>query len=226
MYALAQELARAGRRVAITTTTHIMTPYAGQAEGPWLWGQGQPSRGELTHRLVPGRPLVIVSVATAAGKLKGLTPAQVMLLACEDDLFILVEADGAAQLPLKGWAAHEPIIPAQTQLVVAVIGASGLGRPLRAETVHRTEAFAAAAGLSPGDVVTPQAMALVLAGEAGPLRGLPPGARAVMVLNQDEAVSPADREAFFTALARSGVFAKLLRGSLRSGRLEPWGGRG
>jgi molybdenum cofactor cytidylyltransferase len=225
MYALAHELAGAGRRVAITTTTHILPPQDGQAEGPWLWGEGLPAGEELGQRLVPGDPLVIAKSTTAAGKLKGLAPEQVALLAGVADLFTLVEADGAARKPLKGWAGHEPVIPAQARLVVVLAGATGLGRPLRADTVHRPEAFAQASGLALGDTVTPAALAQVLVGltgQAGPLRGLPPGARAVMVLGQAEAAAPAEQAALFAALHRTGVFAGLLRGSLYGGRLEAW----
>lgn len=224
MYALARELALAGQRVAVTTTTHILPPLAGQAEGPWLWGEGLPSADELTRRLAPSKPLVLARASTAEGKLKGLVPEQMALLAGIGDLFTLVEADGAARRPLKGWAAHEPAIPPQARLVVVVAGATGLGRPLGKETVHRPEAFAAASGLALGEVVTPAALARVLAGEHGPLRGLPPEARAVLVLGQADSATPAEQTALFAALAERGVFAGLLRGSLRGRRLEAWGG--
>lgn len=224
LYALAAELAQAGRRVAVTTTTHLHPPQAGQAEGAWLWGEALPGPAELARRLAPGRPLVLARAATAAGKLKGLTPAQVALLAGEGDLYTLVEADGAARRPLKGWAAHEPVIPAGALLVVVLAGATGLGRSLNAETVHRPEAFAAAGGIDLGETVTPAALARVLAGGDGPLRGTPAGARAVMVLAQAEAAAPAQAAELLAALREKGVFAALLLGSRGGRRLVAWPG--
>jgi probable selenium-dependent hydroxylase accessory protein YqeC len=222
MYALARELAQAGGRVAITTTTHIFPPRADEAEGPWPWGEDLPLAEELARRLAPGCPLVVARALSPEGKLQGLHPQQVALLAGLADLFTLVEADGAARRPLKAWAEHEPVIPPQARLVVVLAGATGLGRPLGQETVHRPDIFARESGLALGEVVTPAALARVLTSPTGPLRGMPPGAKAVFLLNQTESAAPAEQAALFTALAASGLFAGLLRGSLRQGRLEAW----
>ena len=42
--------------------------------------------------------------------------------------YVLVEADGAKRFPLKAPAAHEPVIPDETRLVIAVAGLSGVGK--------------------------------------------------------------------------------------------------
>jgi probable selenium-dependent hydroxylase accessory protein YqeC len=87
-----------------------------------------------------------------------------------------VEADGSARKPFKAPAAHEPVIPVATTLVVAVVGADAFGRPLSAEVAHRPELVAEQAGIRLGDPLTPEAVARVLLGPAN-LRGKPAGAR-------------------------------------------------
>jgi probable selenium-dependent hydroxylase accessory protein YqeC len=60
---------------------------------------------------------------------------------------ILVEADGARQLPLKAEEAHEPAIMPDSDYVIAVAGIDAVGRPLR-EICHRPWLVADRYGLS------------------------------------------------------------------------------
>lgn len=100
------------------------------------------------------------------------------------DLPLLIEADGARQLPLKAPAAHEPPIPKFVQNVVLVAGLSGLDKPLTDEVVHRPEIFAQLSGLQLGAVITPEALKRVMIHPAGGLKNIPPTARRVALLNQ------------------------------------------
>ncbi len=78
---------------------------------------------------------------------------------------VLVEADGSRRLPLKAHAPWEPVIPACSARTVLVLGASGLGRPVR-EAVHRPERFCELAGCAPDDPATPELVARVANAEA------------------------------------------------------------
>jgi molybdenum cofactor cytidylyltransferase len=60
----------------------------------------------------------------------------------------------------------------------------GLGNPLSAEFVHRHDRFAVLAGLSAGEAITPQSLTRVLLSAGGGLKGVPPAARRVVLLNQ------------------------------------------
>ncbi len=97
---------------------------------------------------------------------------------------LLIEADGSRQHPIKAPAAHEPIIPVWVDHVVVIAGLSGLGKPLNEQTVHRPEQFAALSGLKPGEVVTAERLARVLAHPQGGLKNIPEGARKSLLLNQ------------------------------------------
>ncbi|MDI6696013.1 MAG: selenium cofactor biosynthesis protein YqeC [Anaerolineales bacterium] len=112
---------------------------------------------------------------------------------------LLVEADGSRRLPLKAPAAHEPLIPAWARTVVVVAGLSALGKPLTWEWVHRPEIFAQLAEQSPGEVITPECMVKVLTSPQGGLKGVPPAARRIALLNQADTL---ERQAAASQIAR------------------------
>lgn len=78
--------------------------------------------------------------------------------------YVLVEADGSRHLPLKAHEAHEPVVPACAGRVVCVAGIDGVGVPV-SQACHRPQLFAQLAGISPDDVVTPEALVAVLGAE-------------------------------------------------------------
>ncbi len=101
---------------------------------------------------------------------------------------IVVEADGSRKRPFKAPAAHEPVIPARTTLLVACIGASAFGRPI-AESCHRPDLVAALAGCRVDNDLTPARAAAVLLDPNGSQKQRPSGARFVVALHR---VTPAD----------------------------------
>lgn len=222
MLALAAELAAAGQAVVATTTTKIFSPGPERAAGPWLLAGALPDAAGLEQRLAGGRPLAVADGLSGEGKLTGLNREQLAALAVRPGLWVLAEADGAAGRPLKAWAEYEPVLPEGAGALVVVVGASGLGRPLSPETVHRPELFAAASGLAPGMAVSAEALARVLTGPEGPLRAWPAGRAAALIANQADAADPGELMALGRALA-GGPFAPLLAGSLAQGRLFPLG---
>ncbi|MBI5523133.1 MAG: putative selenium-dependent hydroxylase accessory protein YqeC [Desulfarculus sp.] len=217
LYALAGELHGQGRPVILTTSTRIYPPPVGVAPQTWLLGQETPEIAQLEQRLAPGQPLCLAQGRQADGKLQGLAPAQLAALLTVPGLWVFCEADGAAGRPLKGWASHEPALVGRERGLIVVAGASGLGRPLGQRWVHRPEMFAKASGLGPGQAVTPMALARVLGGADGPLRGLAAGARAMALINQAESAPPALLRELGAALEGQGRWDAVLRASLRLG---------
>lgn len=102
---------------------------------------------------------------------------------------LLIEADGSRQKPLKAWANHEPPVPKFTDLVVQVVGMSGLGKPLTDEHVHRAEIFSRLSGLKIGDSVSTEALSRVLTRADGGLNNIPQHARKIVLLNQVDTLS-------------------------------------
>lgn len=110
-----------------------------------------------------------------------------------------VKADGARMRAIKAPAADEPVIPAAATTVLPVVSAAAFGAALDDTIAHRPERVAAVTGLSPGDLVTPEAVGRLLASAEGALQGIPPGARVVPVIN---AVDDGERRERAQAAAR------------------------
>ena len=79
--------------------------------------------------------------------------------------YVLVEADGSKQLPLKAHLDHEPVIPTCANQTVQVVGLSGIGCPIEAVT-HRPERFAELCSASVTDIATLERVSTVLNTEA------------------------------------------------------------
>lgn len=151
---LGEELAAGGRRVLLCTTTKIL-PFPGL---PCARTGAELEALRREHRLVcAGTPV--------PGTEKLTTPETPMAeLAARFD-YVLVEADGAARRPLKAHAPHEPVIPAEAEQTICVVGASGFGQPI-ADAAHRPERYAALAGAAETAEATPETEAAVLRAEA------------------------------------------------------------
>lgn len=54
--------------------------------------------------------------------------------------YILVEADGSKQLPLKAHASHEPVIPKNATQTILVMGVDGIGKSI-SKACHRPELY-------------------------------------------------------------------------------------
>ena len=105
---------------------------------------------------------------------------------------LLIEADGARQKPLKAPAEHEPAIPEWVDLVVVTAGLSAIGKPLDESNVHRPEQFARLSGLAAGAEISLDSLVKVLVHPEGGCKGIPDGARRIVLLNQAEDAALAD----------------------------------
>ncbi|MBI2305539.1 MAG: putative selenium-dependent hydroxylase accessory protein YqeC [Chloroflexi bacterium] len=190
MYRLARELVAEGKGVVVTTTTRIYPPTGEQASLLLV----EAERDELVRRVArwAGRPGV-VAVASGydeIGKLVGVPDEWVSALKDVVGVAnVVVEADGAAGRPFKAPRAYEPVIPSCATLVVPVVGVEVVGCPLTAEMVHRPEEVSRLTGLLPGEVVTAEVVAQVMLYPLGNVKGAPPSARIVPLVNKVEDAS-------------------------------------
>jgi molybdenum cofactor cytidylyltransferase len=213
LFRLARELAEAGQRVILTTTTHLALEQSMLAPIHLVWQENGAVQVVAALRK-HGRALITGPADPALGKWAGVSPAAVADLRGLAD-FVLVEADGARRLSFKAPADHEPAIPNCATQVVVVVGLDVLGQPLDAAHVHRPERAAALAGVALGEMVTVEIIARVLLHPLGGRKNAPAGARLVALLNK---VETAERLAQARQLAElllaTGVYPRVLVGSL------------
>ena len=134
-----------------------------------------------------GRVTAASAYVSSDNKLLGLRAEQIEKLQ-QGSLFdwIVVEADGARQLPLKAPATHEPVFPPFSRWVVAVVGLDAIGCPLTEEWVFRSRLFAELTGLAPGAAITEESVAAALIHENGIMKDCPAGASQYVFLNKAE----------------------------------------
>lgn len=184
----------------LCTTTHIV-PFSGY---PVL---ENPSPEALRRVLADSR-VVCIGTPGQEGKLTAPRLPMETLAALAD--YVLVEADGSHQRPLKAHAPHEPVIPSGSRRVICVVGASGFGRPIQ-EAVHRPERFCALTGASAVDPAAPELAARALIREA---------LCNTVLLNQLEGEASHTAAAEFAA-AMAGRGFRIWGGSLRENRVFP-----
>jgi molybdenum cofactor cytidylyltransferase len=217
MFRLAREVAEAGGCALTTTTTHIFGAQTTLAPTRVL--VAEVTRERVAAALDAHRHALVVGLTDPTTKRAGGVSLELFsaLRAWFPDACIVNEADGSRTRPFKAPAAHEPVIPPETTLVVPVVGADVFGKPLGDEHVHRPELVAALSGAPLGASVTPEIVARVLAHPEGGRKGVPPGARVVVLINKVESLSdrsPARETA--ERLLREPAIHSVLLASLRS----------
>lgn len=153
--ALGEELAEAGNRVLLCSSTKIF-PF------PGIKNLEAPDEAFLAEALETHRLLCAGTAVPGTGKLTAPAIPMARLAALAD--YVLVEADGSAGQPLKAHAFHEPAIPAEANQTVCVVGASGLGKPIF-EAAHRPALYARLADASEKAPATVETEAAVLLAE-------------------------------------------------------------
>jgi probable selenium-dependent hydroxylase accessory protein YqeC len=186
MFRLARETVEGGGRAITTTTTRIFAAQIMLAPAHVPAAEATPDR--VAAALAAHRTVLVVGATDAStGKADGISLALFRdLRAWFPGACLLNEADGSRMRPFKAPAAHEPVIPRETTLVVAVVGADVFGQPLDADHVHRPELVSALTGASPGAPVTPEIVARLLTHPDGGCKGVPEGARVVVIINKVE----------------------------------------
>jgi len=69
--------------------------------------------------------------------------------------YTIFECDGSKNLPLKGWAEHEPAVPGFADVTIGVVSPCPTGEKISSKNTHRLDEFCAITGAAPGDAVTP-----------------------------------------------------------------------
>lgn len=146
--------------------------------------------------------LAFACPASEAGKALGLHPSVVDAAATAWDL-VLCEADGARRLPLKAPAEHEPVIPASSSIVVALMGLDAIGRPLTEAEVCRAHFVARICGGPLGRAIEAVDFRALAIHPDGAFKGCPPRARRFLILNKAELVDRESARALAASIRRA-----------------------
>lgn len=189
MFRLARDIVEKGGRAITTTTTRIFGTQIALA--PAHVSAAEATREAVLAALAVHRHVLVIGPTDpGSGKAEGVSLALFRDLRTWDPGACIVnEADGSRMRPFKAPAEHEPVIPPETTLVVPVIGADVLGKPLDAQHVHRPELVSALSGAPLGVPITPEIVARVVAHPRGGLKAVPAGARVVVLINKVEALA-------------------------------------
>lgn len=191
LYLLGRELAARHLPVVLTGTTRFTPPRRGPAPN-LLFFTPDPAHPALP--LAPGWPVTLATGIGGKGRLQPLPVDAICAVAARiPDGIVVIEADGSAMRPFKAPAAHEPAVPRCATVVVSVCGLDVLGRPLDERAVHRPERVAALAGVPAGTTIDEALVAAVLAHPDGGRKGVPLGARWVVLLNKADSAERRQR---------------------------------
>lgn len=142
MFQLAKEYAGMGKRVIVTTSTHIFRP-----DGYEVVLEAQP---EWQNQLMefaekPGGNILVTAAEEfdwkkgetdnfpgdkVKKKLKGMEPQKIGKLVEYCDV-LLIEADGSRGFPVKVPAEHEPVVIPETQVVIGCVGLTAVGKMIQ-----------------------------------------------------------------------------------------------
>jgi len=171
--------------VLLTTTTHLGSHQAACAD--WHLVLKNPDTLDALKEALPPGVGLLTGLPSPEGRLTCPTPdflEELNTIAEDHHVPLLIEADGARLHPLKAPARYEPAVPQFADTILVCAGLSALGQSLEAEWVHRPELFSELINLPIGGKITPEKVANLLNNPLGGLKGLPPSARKILLLNQ------------------------------------------
>ncbi|MDR1804467.1 MAG: putative selenium-dependent hydroxylase accessory protein YqeC [Treponema sp.] len=152
------------RKILVTPTTKMLVPSDDKLYDRYYDGITNCITDGITGDPIPGVTLA-GCFNEATGKLESLPlPALSELISSYD--LVLLEGDGSRGLPLKAWAADEPVVPAFTTLTVGVLPLWPLGKPISESMIHRLPLFLSLTGATAGETLKPEHITAVITGAA------------------------------------------------------------
>ncbi len=185
MFRLAKELFLAGKKVVTTTTTKILEPASGETVSLFINLDEEKLKQFVHKHLDEYKHITIARERLGSGKLKGVSSDLVNDLWSSNKIdYIIIETDGAAGRPVKAPREGEPVIPASTTLVVAILGVDGVEREVNEENIFQAMRVSKMTGIPMGKKMTDEAMAVLVTHREGIFKGAPFSARVIAFLNK------------------------------------------
>lgn len=184
MYALARELACAGRKVLSTTTTRIFYPSGEQADCVLIGDEDQSTIDDIKDGL-SSSGVMVAGRERVKDKVIGFSTEFVdRLYRSLSDWQMIVESDGARGMSFKIPEEHEPPLAQSTSICAILIGADSLGKPLDSGYVYKPELVSQRLGVSQSTNLNIDLVLRSLEIEGGYLERIPSKARVCIMLNK------------------------------------------
>ncbi len=188
--------------VIVTTTTHLGTEQGALADIHFALTEDA-SFPDIEKAILENQVILLTGEPHAdarLGSIPGHILVQAKAFADDRGIPLIIEADGSRKLPIKAPAENEPVIPAWVNAVIVTAGLSSISQPASEDTVHRFAHFSRISGIQSGELISLGHIEKMLVHPLGGLKGIPDGARRIVLLNQaddaalaGEAASLADR---------------------------------
>ena len=147
LFHLGREAKKQGLKTLLSTTTKMSSPTSDLYDVIDLTGDGFIKNPPANPGIyVAGKPF-------AHEKMTGLDE-DILARHCGIFDMVLLEGDGAARKPLKGWMDFEPVVPTFTTDTIGVVDIQTVGRVIDENFVHRLDCFETITGARLGDTVT------------------------------------------------------------------------
>jgi probable selenium-dependent hydroxylase accessory protein YqeC len=221
MRRVASLLAETGLKARMTTTTRVGVQEFSRC--PVRLVQ-EPS--DAQRAMEQEDPILLLAGALLEGQEKyaGIEPVLIDALAPRTDTVLLVEGDGSRRLPMKVPRTHEPVIPSSSRAVLAFMGARAFDEPVDERHCYNHEGALAVLGRT-GSFFEPEEIAALAAHQDGCRKGVLPGRRFLVVVNQGDLEDKREtaREALRLMKTRhgiDGVLASFQEGELYDGAMD------
>jgi len=194
MFSLAKELVLKGKKVITTTTTKILEPSSEETSRLVVDSDEKEVQHLVALHLDRERHLTVARGRLGAGKMQGVSPEVAANLWNSTGAdTVIVEADGAAGRSVKAPREHEPVIPSNTTLVIALLGLDAIGRQLNDENAFQPELISRMTGVRVGEKMTGPLLAILMTHPQGIFKGAPAGSRVVCFINKIDLPSGLDK---------------------------------
>ncbi len=185
MFRLARELLLTGKKVVTTTTTKILEPSSEETPCLFVNSDEEKLRQLALHHISQFGHITLARDRLDLGKLDGISPDLVGLLSKSSEIdMVIIEADGAAGRPVKAPREWEPVIPSVTTSVIGLLGVDGVGKELNEENLFQAERISRLTGISMGEKMTCEGLAILMVHPQGIFKGAPPLSRKVAFINK------------------------------------------
>jgi probable selenium-dependent hydroxylase accessory protein YqeC len=220
MTLLCKELRGSGIVTAASTTTKVHVDEARRFPCLLLMEEERDPDEAIGRCLNRHGSVFIGRRLLANGKVEGVSCEAADGLFFRRDLgCLIVEADGAARMPVKAPAEHEPVVPSSATHVVALIGLEAMDKPFEPQRVFRPEILASLTGLKDGDRLSPEAVGRLFLHPLGLFKGSPEGASRIAFVNKADLAHDqgSARRLASILLSEGRAIERVILGSLKAG---------